>query len=910
MILAGEEERFWRYLARAISQNQKHGLIYKLPFRTHLPLTFDVDLVHETPVEISDERLNALVLAITESVCVVTGVDSGLEVFALRKPEPTQSHQVWKNGCHVIIHGARVTTAIARKIRQHFMDLEIVHDFIEEFGVTKPDEMLDDRVSPLGANGLIMAPQTKPGRKVGYHCFSTFKIHQRDIQDPQNFTPEEGRAFVLEHLSKIYNFVFRDPEWTRIGEYKEPKKKQDVQISDRPVFIDDDTPPDDVFDLQKFLSVTAGHVPNRKEWIQILAYLIHINYPMKAACALMNRAWCPSDLNENETTWKQLVETPTDNPVTGASIVRYIGLYGKNYKISEILKTVTEGAVYWSQVNDLLKNTTLMLAEVERLVSNVFVYIHRNDSFMWKYHVVEMDRNKRKRTKVCHQIKKRCAGTKSESFYVQIRNTKRELESKLKRFAKSNKSAVEAVGAALGKIDDLSLQEFTEEAEKIMGYVAPVEMTTEYIFAEMQKKCMFKRYMEINFMPYLGNVDPLPESVLNTFSGFPLETYVPEKPVDVEDTLIWRYLCVVFGWSKDGTYNDRVGELLDRVAYKLQNCAQRSQKIHVIFSRIQGIGKSLFYNFLAMIFGEEMSQFHTDLTSYLSKFNMHNSSMMVHFVDDIQGASAKQTRDIFPRVTEKSHLYESKGENVVRMNEYSELWISGNDKAASLYVSSEDRRIVIYEACPALKHETTFWRNLIAEFQDFDICKAWYEYLKSRDVSEFHPDKVHEASAKLKMASIADSMCKVHIFLERFFSSEKWHVMFFNNKLHNGPEWFADVQITVRRRKPRVGQKLIRTTQEWLYKNYAQWLRQYYNSSRILGMQTFLNKVEEVGICVPKRKQRIHKSTARVIDLYYTEFERAYHEKYGSEVNVWATEDPEQLAKIQRVIERYISNAE
>ena len=130
LVLAGEEERFWRYLARAISQNQKHGLIYKLPFRTHLPLTFDVDLVHETPVEISDERLNALVLAITESVCIVTGVDSGLEVFALRKPEPTQSHQVWKNGCHVIIHGARVTTAIARKIRQHFMGLEIVHDFV------------------------------------------------------------------------------------------------------------------------------------------------------------------------------------------------------------------------------------------------------------------------------------------------------------------------------------------------------------------------------------------------------------------------------------------------------------------------------------------------------------------------------------------------------------------------------------------------------------------------------------------------------------------------------------------------------------------------------------------------------------------------------------------------------------
>jgi len=47
LIPAGVEKRFWRYFSRSYEET---GLVYSLPFREHLPLTLDLDIVHDKQV--------------------------------------------------------------------------------------------------------------------------------------------------------------------------------------------------------------------------------------------------------------------------------------------------------------------------------------------------------------------------------------------------------------------------------------------------------------------------------------------------------------------------------------------------------------------------------------------------------------------------------------------------------------------------------------------------------------------------------------------------------------------------------------------------------------------------------------------------------------------------------------------
>jgi hypothetical protein len=411
------------------------------------------------------------------------------------------------------------------------------------------------------------------------------------------------------------------------------------------------------------------------------------------------------------------------------------------------------------------------------------------------------------------------------------------------------------------------------------------------------------RFAEIDFCPFLGDTDPLPDSVLNTFQEFHWETYTPSKQVDVKTTHIWRYLCIVFGHSEE--FNDRVSELLNRISFKLKNLSTRSRRIHTIHSKIQGIGKSAFFDFLSMLFGERYCVFHSSLDQYLPRFNQHLSSKLIHFCDDITSATKQQTRKLFPLVTAKKRSYEAKGQPVVVMRDHSELWISGN--SGPLFVSAEDRRIVMYEACPLLKNDRAFWNALYSEFDDSDIGYAWFTFLRNRDIGTYHPDQSHTASSVLKSDAICESMTKSHVFIERLFSEERFHIPSNLTYLgYTGPQdWFANLHITKQTRGIVKGELFIRMSQNALYKMYANFMKTYFPGSKARNMSTFLTELENVGLDVQKKKQRIRKFTTRVVDCYWSTFSKTYTTLYRQEPEEWVINYPATLKQIYDDIKAY-----
>jgi len=83
-------------------------------------------------------------------------------------------------------------------------------------------------------------------------------------------------------------------------------------------------------------------------------------------------------------------------------------------------------------------------------------------------------------------------------------------------------------------------------------------------------------------------------------------------------------------------------------------------------------------------------------------------------------------------------------------------------------------------------------------------------------------------------------------------------------------------------------------------------MRKYFPSSKVYNFNTFLAKLPEVGVIVPAKKQRLHKSTRRVIDLFYSDFKAAYGQKYkGHNVTEWVTESEDSFTNIAMDIGQY-----
>ena len=99
-------------------------------------------------------------------------------------------------------------------------------------------------------------------------------------------------------------------------------------------------------------------------------------------------------------------------------------------------------------------------------------------------------------------------------------------------------------------------------------------------------------------------------------------------------------------------------------------------------------------------------------------------------IDDLSGAK-KQTRKLFSRITNYEQYYEAKYLDKVKMNEFSEVIVTGNNDESPFHVTNEDRRILIWNVCPDLKPDHQFWTDLAEELQDLDVVHAWYTFFKN-----------------------------------------------------------------------------------------------------------------------------------------------------------------------------------
>ena len=198
------KKKFWKIFRQVYKQS---GFI-NVVRADYMTPTFDFDIILKQNVEIPNDRLLSLALVMVEAICTHTQQCNDINIYGLRKEENTPKGHLFKAGMHLIIHGLKISQSMAHDIRSDFLATEFVHDFCEEFEVVDQSELIDDKVAPVGKNGLFIAPQVKPGRPKGYYCFYKCNLMKRIPENQIGFEEAEGREYTLENVEKIYKHIF------------------------------------------------------------------------------------------------------------------------------------------------------------------------------------------------------------------------------------------------------------------------------------------------------------------------------------------------------------------------------------------------------------------------------------------------------------------------------------------------------------------------------------------------------------------------------------------------------------------------------------------------------------------------------------------------------------------------------
>ena len=595
--------------------------------------------------------------------------------------------------------------------------------------------------------------------------------------------------------------------------------------------------------------------------------------------------------------------------VTKSSIIRYLN----NWNI----KTWTDQEVFGGPVKLLYndykqftedKSKLFKLESLIDFLKRTVEYVFTIKKFTWCYQTVVKDRNDNIVILTHRMMSKEPPFSGNDDIAIKTFPPVAKLVKHLQKMIPKKVTNEETVmlkkklEKLVVNVTELDEKQAFEEAKKLG--VSPQPLVTRFsnIIAQLQLDTQLTRYTEITFQPTTAkNKNPtINLRTLNTFNGFTLNKYSPSKRVDVTTTQLWVYFREVFGHGLTSHVQFRY--ILNLLAFQLQCPHVRTGRIILIISKAEGTGKSFLFNVLAMLL-KGYTTFHDSLNTYLQRFNISDHSKLCIWIDDIFGASLKETRRMFPKVTCSQQQYEKKGETMIKLKEYSNIWITSNEKTP-LHIKHTDRRQLIFKVSENKLKDRKFFNSCAEECEDLDIAHAWFTFLINRDIFNFGP--ASDPDQALKGETMASCMVKSHVFM-RFFFIEEWYKAY--NKDLVAKVWLQHYEVSRNTTIPQKGRIRVRMSQKRLYKLYQCFTREFYPQSRARNSDTFWDELTELGITRFIKRRYIKalngiKRKQFVVDLYYNSFKMHMQTLYpGIEITTWLHE--ENLDDFQKSLTTY-----
>jgi hypothetical protein len=521
------------------------------------------------------------------------------------------------------------------------------------------------------------------------------------------------------------------------------------------------------------------------------------------------------------------------------------------------------------------------LIEVEDFLTRCIQYISNIKKFTWKYSYTVNDSSGNKMIIETRDFSKEPPFSQSDDLeilvYPQIADMIKTLEKRIpKKIIRGNNQFVAEMESLIKAIQDMTPKNAFEHINKTGNKMEPQTTKFSNVVWDIQRVGhKIKRYVKLAFDPSFIS-KTINDETLNTFSGWALDNYVANKKVEIKDTFIYEYFRDVWGW--DDFENSQCQFLLNFIAWMLQNAAMRSHRIIILASKAEGTGKSSLFRILDMLF-EGYTSFHVNLGTYLQPFNISDAFKKIIFVDDVHSATKMQVRQLIPKATCEKQKYQKKNEGDIDIDEYSEIFISSNQKAP-LHIKPNSRRQLMLHASEIKLLDRDFFAKMKHSTRDLNTAKAWFDFFQKRDIRNFSPQS--NPNNSFRAEAVQSCMQKSHRFVTEFFSEPEWFISYIHPEC-DFDNWLKAIQISAKE-----GYTVLRITQKRIYYLYKRFMKENYSGSKIRNANTFWDEVGDLGIHKYSSVRRVNGKQKMCVDLFYEKYLLKVKKLYKHlEINPW-----------------------
>jgi hypothetical protein len=613
------------------------------------------------------------------------------------------------------------------------------------------------------------------------------------------------------------------------------------------------------FHLKAFLkSMPTNWIPSNEHYKTILMFLVKHKFPAKSTSEYLNKRW---NYTGNET-YNFLCKYEDVDITVGVGSMIDILKNNADKEWDERIIFPRKKSIYYNEFTKLTGKTCYM-HEVETFLRDIVKFSFKDKKFVWKILINARLDN------VCIQMSKHPPFSGTDDFYINLFPSKAELHKKITKLIPKKVLSSDPQFVWYGKLRKI-IKEINEGKKNIKELLALCEdiisveslcthKQMEKLLTHTHLQLKIPRFTCINFVPYVYEDPTRSLNIINTFSGFPLLKYTPTQKIDVKETLLYEYFRDVWGGGK---VDDVVEDMWNRFSWRITNPNIRSERITILRSEKQGLGKSFCAQIWKALLSDELVQFHINLKSYVQDFNIHNNSKLIHFCDDLQSCTRAQVRALFPMATCNQQVYEAKGERSITLNEFSDIWVTGNDEVV-LMIKNGDRRQLVYEAYDLWERNYNKFKSLAAVLKCRDTMHAWFHFFLNRDLGEWNPNM--DVPSSKKAECILACAPKSHLFISTFFAEDDWYLRG-KPPMEMHSRWTEMYEIKKN--------ATFRIEKKRMYELYKYFMKTEFPKSDCRNNNTFYNELEKLEIIPWKKRRKINGRNKHGFDILASDIKR------------------------------------
>jgi len=301
---------------------------------------------------------------------------------------------------------------------------------------------------------------------------------------------------------------------------------------------------------------------------------------------------------------------------------------------------------------------------------------------------------------------------------------------------------------------------FEKSAQEMAEYFKNKKVTIEYVEQSTTKKgtttCTSKEITktfyqiwsedpdmrEYDELIFNCNLSKVKKNQFNLFDGFNHFNAMGKKEIDI--SLILEHIKSLVDFN-----NENFEYVLNYFAQLIQQ-PEILPHTTLIFISEEGVGKDIFATFLSEVIGEKYTYNTEKLDNICGRFNSVLGGKLMIVVNETNPTESRdRIENIKFLITAEKVSIEGKYKEAIKTDNYCRFVFFSNRLFAFPVEGEGSRRPVIFKS--SSKYLTTtighdenhkFFSKLVSQYKNKEYQKAFLDFLKNRDISNFNPKKI------------------------------------------------------------------------------------------------------------------------------------------------------------------------